>query len=369
MKKLGFGLMRLPVINDDSKAIDISTVKKMVDKFMENGFTYFDTAAPYHNGMSENAFREAVSERYPRDSYTITDKLSLFMINSADEIPAFFDRQLQKLGVDYLDYYLLHSLNRNTFEKAESFKAFEFAFRKKSEGKIKHVGFSFHDSPEVLDRILTAHPEVEYVQLQINYLDWEDKNIQSRRCYETAVKHGKPVIVMEPVKGGALVNIPKAASELLKSTNPDISVASWAIRFAASLDNVFMVLSGMSNEAQIDDNLSYMKDFSPLSESEKQTVTEAADIIRNSIAIPCTSCRYCVDGCPKKIAIPDYFRVYNEFRRFEGSRLGNAKNDYKNIAKNNGKASDCIKCGLCEKSCPQNISIRKYLEEIADKFE
>ena len=369
MKKLGFGLMRLPVFDGNSKAIDIETVKKMADRFMENGFTYFDTAAPYHNGMSENAFKEAVAERYPRDSYTITDKLSLFMINSAEEIPSFFERQLTNLGVDYLDYYLLHSLNRNTFEKAEKFGAFEFAFRKKNEGKIKHVGFSFHDSPEVLDKILTAHPEVEFVQLQINYLDWEDKNIQSRRCYETAVKHGKKILVMEPVKGGALANIPKAAVDLLKSVRPDISVASWAIRFAASLENVYMVLSGMSNIAQVDDNLSFMKDFSPLSDKEKETVMQAADIIRNSIAVPCTSCRYCVDGCPQKIAIPDYFGVYNEFKRFEGSRLWNAKNDYKNISKNNGKASDCIKCGLCEKRCPQNISIRKYLEEIAHTFE
>ena len=242
MKKLAFGLMRLPQLDEnDATSVDIERVKGMVDTFMEQGFCYFDTAAPYHGKHSEIAFREAVVKRYPRESYIVADKLSLGMIEKAEDMPAFFDGQMERTGLEYIDIYLLHALGKSSYEKAQNFKAFEFAAQKKAEGKVKHVGFSFHDNAEVLDQILTEHPEVEYVQLQLNYLDWEDENVQSRKCYEVAVKHGKKVLVMEPVKGGALAKVSPQVEELLKGYNPSASPASWAVRFAASLEQVVMV--------------------------------------------------------------------------------------------------------------------------------
>ena len=256
MKKLGFGLMRLPLLDkDDYSSIDIERFKNMADTFLANGFTYFDTAYPYHRGNSEVAFREAVVKRYPRSAYTITDKLSLFMIHDEKEIPGFFEKQLQQLGVDYVDYYWLHGLNGRTYQQAEEMHAFEFIQAKKAEGKIRHIGLSFHDKAALLDEILTAHPELEYVQIQLNYLDWNDPAVESRLCYEVVVKHNKPVIVMEPVKGGSLIQIPETATQLFKETHPELSTASWAIRFAASPSHVMMVLSGMSDEPQVEDNV------------------------------------------------------------------------------------------------------------------
>ena len=368
MKKLAFGLMRLPMTND-GKEIDISRVCDMTDTFISNGFTYFDTAAPYHGGKSEEVFKLAVSQRYPRDAYTVTDKLSLFMIEKAEDMQGFFDSQLEKLGVDYVDLYLVHSLSEKSYEKAQQFGAFEFAQKLKAEGRVKHVGFSFHDTAEVLDKILTEHPEAECVQLQINYLDWEDDAIQSRLCYETAVKHNKPVIVMEPVKGGALVDISKKAQTLMKEHSPDLSIASWAIRFAASLDSVVMVLSGMSNEAQLKDNLSYMENFVPFTEKEFSIAKECGEIIRNDITVPCTACRYCVDDCPMNIAIPEYFRLFNDINRFGIPKSVPLKNSYKDISSTHGKASDCIKCGMCESLCPQKIQITKLLERVSETFD
>lgn len=365
MKKLGFGLMRLPLLDkDDPTSIDIEKVKKMVDEFMENGFTYFDTAYPYHRGYSEVAFREAVAKRYPRSAYTITDKLSLFMIHKEEEIPAFFEGQLERLGVDYVDYYWIHAMNRQTYAQAERMHAFEFLMQKKAEGKIRHIGFSFHDKADFLDEVLTAHPEMEYVQLQLNYLDWDDPAIESRRCYGVALKHRKPVIVMEPIKGGNLIRIPDEAKQIYQKANPDLSIASWAIRFAASPSNVMMVLSGMSEPSQMEDNISFMKDFKPLNREEEDTVKKATEVIRASAGIPCTACRYCTDSCPKKIAIPDYFAIYNNRVRFKQTAAV-GKMYYDNLALNHGKASECLKCGRCEKLCPQHLSIRKYLEEIA----
>ena len=319
MKKLAFGLMRLPQLDEnDATSIDVERVKGMVDTFMEQGFVYFDTAAPYHGKHSEIAFREAVVKRYPRESYIIADKLSIGMIEKAEDMPSFFDGQMERTGLDYIDIYLLHALGKASYEKAQNFKAFEFAMQKKAEGKVKHVGFSFHDSAEVLDQILTEHPEVEYVQLQLNYLDWEDENVQSRKCYEVAVKHGKKVLVMEPVKGGALAKVSPKVEELFKAYNPTATPASWAVRFAASLEHVVMVLSGMSDEAQVADNTSVMKEFEPLNEEELKILEQAADIIRNDIAVPCTGCAYCVEKCPKNIAIPEYFTMYNKVKRFQG---------------------------------------------------
>ena len=283
MKKLGFGLMRLPLLDkDDYSSVDIERFKNMADTFLANGFTYFDTAYPYHRGNSEVAFHEAVVKRYPRSAYTITDKLSFFMIRDEKEISGFFEKQLQQLGLDYVDYYWLHGLNGRTYQQAEEMHAFEFIRAKKAEGKIRHIGLSFHDKAALLDKILTTHPELEYVQIQLNYLDWNDPAVESRLCYEVAVKHNKPVIVMEPVKGGSLIQIPETAKQLFEEAHPELSTASWAIRFAASPSHVMMVLSGMSDEQQVEDNISYMKDFQSLDEKERQVVEQAVKIIRAS---------------------------------------------------------------------------------------
>lgn len=370
MKKLAFGLMRLPQLDEnDATSIDIERVKGMVDTFMEQGFVYFDTAAPYHGKHSEIAFREAVVKRYPRESYIIADKLSIGMIEKAEDMSSFFDGQMERTGLDYIDIYLLHALGKASYEKAQNFKAFEFAMQKKAEGKVKHVGFSFHDTAEVLDQILTEHPEVEYVQLQLNYLDWEDENVQSRKCYEVAVKHGKKVLVMEPVKGGALAKVSPKVEELFKAYNPTATPASWAVRFAASLEHVVMVLSGMSDEAQVADNTSVMKEFEPLNEEELKILKQAADIIRNDIAVPCTGCAYCVEKCPKNIAIPEYFTMYNKVKRFQGVGIHWEKQRYAKKAEERGKASDCIECGLCEAQCPQHLEIRKCLKDVAATLE
>lgn len=370
MKKLGFGLMRLPLLNPaDERSIDIETFKKMADAFLSAGFTYFDTAACYHDGYSEIAFREAVSKRYPRDAYTITDKLTMFMLEKEEDMPGFFAGQLERLGVDFLDYYWLHGLEANSYPKAEALHAFDFVRKLKEEGKVRHIGFSFHGDAQMLEEILTRYPYLEYVQIQLNYLDWEDAHVQSRLCYETATRHHKPVIVMEPVKGGCLASIPEDAKELLHRFHPDQSAASWAVRFAASPENVMVVLSGMSDEAQMADNLSYMKEFRPITAQETDILNQAREIIQKSIAIPCTACRYCTDGCPKHIAIPDYFGFYNDLKRFGPSQMRNVRRRFKQLIEKNGKPSDCIKCGKCEERCPQHLTIRKYLEDVAGELE
>lgn len=370
MKKLGFGLMRLPLTEpQDNGSIDIEKTKAMVDRFIAEGFTYFDTAFPYHNTQSEGAFKKAVSDRYPRESYILADKLSLFRIEKAEDIPSYFDRQLETLGVEYLDYYLLHAMSAASYERATNFGAFEFVQKKKAEGKIGHVGFSFHDSPEVLDRILTEHPELEFVQLQINYLDWQDSGVRAKECYEIARRHGKDIVIMEPIKGGALANISPDAVALYKNSRPELTPAGWAVSFCASLDGVFMVLSGMSTEEQLCDNISYMKEFVPFSKKELEISEKMGEIVRNDNAIACTSCKYCVDDCPQKIAIPDIFRIYNNFCRFQKANPERAKHGYNSVCENSGKASACIECGLCESACPQHLPIRDHLKEISDLFE
>lgn len=370
MKKLAFGLMRLPLLDEnDSKQIDVERVKDMADQFMQAGFTYFDTAAPYHGGFSEVAFREAVAKRYPRDSYTITDKLSLWMAPEEKDLQPFFDSQLEKLGVEYLDVYLLHAMNAERYQHALDNGVFEFVNRMKEEGKIKHLGFSFHDTADVLEKILSERPDMEYVQLQMNYLDWEDERVQSRACYEVALKHNRKILVMEPIKGGSLAVVHPEVEKMFKEYNPQASAASWAVRFVASLENVVMVLSGMSNEEQMTDNLSYMKDFKPLNQEELAIVAKAAEIIRNDIAIPCTACRYCVDDCPMHIAIPDYFKVYNTLKQLQHTKEADNRARYQKIAEEHGKASACIGCGVCEGHCPQNISIRECLKDVAAALE
>jgi len=360
--------MRLPILDEkDRSGIDQEAVNRMVDEYLKNGFTYFDTAYPYHDGKSEIAFREAVAKRYPRDAFTITDKMPVWEIKTWEDYQKYFDVQLERCGVDYFDYYWLHSLANGRYEETDKSGGFEFLKKIKAEGKAKHVGFSYHDDAELLDRILTEHPETEYVQLQINYLDWDSKSIESRKCYEVATKHGKPVIVMEPVKGGSLASIPEAAERLFKQHLPEMSVASWAIRYAASLDNVIVVLSGMSNMEQLVDNMSYMGDFAPLNAQEQEIIGKVTTVINDSIAIPCTACHYCTSDCPANIAIPEYFSLYNDLRQFPDSFINRVY--YGNLAQEHGKASDCIACKQCESQCPQHIEIAEQMKEVAKVFD
>ena len=369
MKKLGFGMMRLPLLNEeDKKSIDKKTVCQMVDTFMERGFTYFDTAYMYHEYESERAMKDVLVTRKDRDSYTLASKLPVMQLKEKEDMERIFNEQREKCGVEYFDYYLLHALDAEHYKTVKRLDCFGFAMQKKAEGKVKHVGFSFHDSAEVLDQILTEHPEAEFVQLQLNYLDWEDEKVQSRKCYETAVKHGKKVVVMEPVKGGTLAKLPKKAEDVLKALHPDWSAASWAIRFVASLENVMVVLSGMSTPEQMDDNTAYMKEFEPLTEKEKQVLLgEVVDSIHESAKIPCTACRYCVEGCPMNIAIPEYFALYND----EITDKGNPEHAkrYAELTKEHGKASDCVECGQCEGACPQHLPAITWLKKVAEVFE
>ncbi len=372
MKKLGFGLMRLPLIDKNNQAdIDIETLKKMVDIFMSRGFTYFDTAWMYNSFESENAIRKALVERYPRDSFTLATKLHSSYFNNAGEREEIFNEQLKKTGAGYFDYYLIHSIDRESIVKYEELNCFEWIRRKKSEGVVKCAGFSFHDSAELLDEILTKHPEMEFVQLQINYLDWRNEAVQSAECYNVAEKHGKDVIVMEPVKGGTLSKLPPEAEALFMGLDSGMSPASWAVRFAASLPNVTLVLSGMSTPEQVEDNTGYMLDFKPLNEAEIEVCLKAADIIKGSAIIPCTSCSYCADGCPVNVAIPQYFTLYNEEMRDKLSDIGwkDNKPKYTELNESFAKASECIECGQCESVCPQHIKIIDELKTIAEHFE
>ena len=372
MKKLGFGLMRMPLLDKTNAAdVDIEQVKKMVDLFIEKGFTYFDTAWMYNGFASESVAKTALVERYPRDSFTLATKLHAAFFNSLEDRDKVFNLQLEKTGAGYFDYYLLHGIESSMLPKYEEFDCFNWLLQKKEQGLVKHAGFSYHDSPKLLDEILTKHPEMEFVQLQINYLDWESEWVQSKACYEVATKHNKPVIVMEPVKGGTLAQVPEEAETLFKDREPNMSVPSWAIRFAASLDNVMVVLSGMSSVEQMEDNLGYMEDFKPLTEEERALCHKAADIINAQIAVPCTGCSYCTEGCPKKIAIPQYFSLYNEDMRENLEEKGWTVNftNYEILAGKFGKAKECIECGQCEGVCPQHLPIIKNLKEVSSHFD
>ncbi len=371
MKKLGFGLMRMPQMDKNNAAdVDVEQVKQMVDLFMEKGFTYFDTAWMYNGFASESVAKSALVDRYPRERFTLATKLHAGFFNSFDDRDKVINAQLEKTGAEYFDYYLLHGIEAAMYPKYEQFDCFNWLLDKKAKGLVKHAGFSFHDTPELLDEILTKHPEMEFVQLQINYLDWESEWVHSRACYEAARKHNKPVIVMEPVKGGTLANIPEEAQKLFKEHEPERSVASWAIRFAASLPGVMVVLSGMSNVEQMQDNLGFMEDFKPLTEEEKELCFKVADIINRQIAVPCTGCSYCTEGCPKHIAIPQYFSLYNEDMRERLEEKGWTVNytNYDILNSKFGKASDCIGCGQCEGVCPQHLPIIENLKKVSEHY-
>lgn len=369
-KKLGFGLMRLPLKDgNDAGSVDIELTSKMVDTFLERGFTYFDTAWMYCAFKSEEATKEALVKRHPRDSFTLADKLHAGFIQNKEDRDKIFNEQLRKTGVEYFDYYLLHDVGLDHYKVYNDLDCFQWIVDKKKKGLVKHIGFSYHDNAELLDKVLTEHPEMEFVQLQINYLDWESEGVQSRKCYEVARKHNKPIIVMEPVKGGTLAKVPYAVEALFKEYNEDMSIPSWAIRFAAGLDGVMMVLSGMSDMDQLLDNTDYMMDFKPLSDEEKKIVDRAVEMLNANIAIPCTGCSYCTEGCPKKIAIPKYFSLFNADKQEIKEKGWTPQGEYYDrLTGVFGKASDCIACGKCEKVCPQHLPIIQDLKEVAAYF-
>lgn len=349
-KNFGFGLMRLPMVGEE---VDIQQTCKMVDAFLAAGFNYFDTAHNYIQGKSQAAVKTCISSRYPRDRFLLADKLSPSNFEAEEEIRPLFNRQLEIAGVEYFDFYLLHAMNSKYHDKYSRLRAYETCLELKAEGKIRHLGMSFHDTADVLDMILNNWPELEFVQLQFNYLDYEDPRVQSRLCYEVCQKHGKPVMVMEPVRGGALVNLPQEALELIPNGSP----ASYALRFAAGFPQVAMVLSGMSDEAQMADNLATMGDFKPLSEAEQESVVKVRTLYQAQHKIPCTACEYCVGGCPAGIAIPDIFALANK-------KLAGEEFDETAYAAMENKADACVGCGQCEDACPQKLQIRKLLEEV-----
>lgn len=366
MKKLGFGCMRFPTLDGDSKQIDKETVCRMFDAFLAAGFTYVDTAYPYHGGQSELAVKECLVQRYPRSSFLLADKLPMVRVKSAADLPRFFDEQIEKCGVEYFDYYLLHNLGKENYAKSLETNAFDFLRKVKAEGRAKHVGFSFHDTADVLERILTEQPDMDFVQLQINYFDWESISVQSRQCLEVANRHGVPVVVMEPVKGGGLADPIPEVKALLQQAGTG-SPASWAIRFAASQPGVFMVLSGMSDEGQLQDNMRYMADFVPLTAQEQDLLLRCAGMIRETGAVQCTACQYCVEDCPMQINIPALFAVWNTASGLAARNFPTMH--YQRAVAGRGKAGDCIGCRVCEGHCPQHLPISTLMKDISAKFD
>lgn len=359
---LGFGCMRLPM---NGTEVDFDEFSKMVDCFIESGFNYFDTAHMYVDGKSESSLKKCLTSRHKREDYLLADKLSDPYFESEADIRPFFESQLELCGVEYFDFYLMHAQSAVLFEKFKRCNAYETAFKLKEEGKVRHVCISFHDKASVLDQILTEYPQIEAVQIQFNYLDYENPAVESRLCYEVCRKHNKPVIIMEPVKGGRLVNIPDSVKEIYDGLDGG-SPASYAIRFAAGFEGVFMVLSGMSDMEQMCDNVGYMKEFKPLNKRELEAVNKAAEIIKAENTIPCTACKYCIEGCPKHIKISDLFGCMNAKKVFSDWRAGQR---YKEYTTDGNRASDCIKCGKCETACPQHLEIRRYLDDVAKEFD
>jgi predicted aldo/keto reductase-like oxidoreductase len=367
--KLGFGLMRLP--QEPMGVVDLKHFERMTDAFIESGFTYFDTAYGYINGESEKSAKSAIVDRYPRDAFTLATKLPAWAgANSKQAAEQMFFTSLERTGAGYFDFYLLHNIGANRTAKFDEYDIWNFVRKQKEQGLIKHAGFSFHDDAKLLDDVLTKHPETEFVQLQINWADWESGGVQSRLCYETAwLKHRKPIVIMEPIKGGMLANPAPTVKAIFDAANPNASYASWAIRYAASLPGVITVLSGMSNLEQMNDNLSYMKSFKPLDDGERKTIESAQQALAALPGVPCTSCKYCVPGCPVSIGIPDVFDAMN--REYIYGDPGAAKQGYMfaTAFSGGGKASDCVACGACESVCPQKIKIIDTLRTAASKFD
>lgn len=362
MKRFGFGAMRLPMIDGE---VDKAQFNAMIDEFLAAGFTYFDTAHGYLDGKSETAIRDCLAARYPRESFVLANKLSAGFFKTREDVLPLFEEQLRCCGVDYFDYYLIHAMSAERYDLYRDCGAFEIIPQLKREGRVHHFGMSFHDKAEVLDRILTEQPELEFVQLQFNYLDYEDPVVESRKCYEVCVKHGKRVSVMEPVKGGALAELPEDAGAILDALGGG-SHASYALRFAEGFENVYMVLSGMSSIEQMRDNLATMSDFRPLDETELAAVRKVAETLRGKGAIPCTACRYCTSGCPMGIDIPSFFSCYNSkvmFGRTQSSER------YAELVKKGTGPNDCMTCGHCEEVCPQHLRIRSLLRDVAEEFD
>lgn len=368
--QFGFGCMRLPTLEkDDPASFDYGKINALFDAYLAQGFTYFDTAYTYHGYHAEEAVRRALVERHPRESFELATKLPLRDFKDAGDLEEIFNEQLANCGVAYFDYYLLHNMGTNVYEKCRRYDAFGFVSRKKAQGKIRHAGMSFHDTPELLEEILEQYGEgLDFIQLQINYADWEQPNVQSRRCLETARKYEKPVFVMEPCRGGALANLPEEAETLLRAHSPGASSASWALRFAAGQEGVVRVLSGMNSMEQVLDNAKTFRNFKPLTEEEAAVIGRVAKIIEANTAVACTGCAYCTHGCPKNIAIPQYFALLNSAARTTGS-FSSQNVYYNNTALTHGRAGECIGCKQCERACPQHLPITEYLKAVAERFE
>ncbi|PWB87359.1 aldo/keto reductase [Methanobrevibacter thaueri] len=372
MSKLGMGLMRLPLMDEnDQTSIDYEEVNKMVDAYMDAGFDYFDTAFVYHEGVGEAAFRKCVVERYPRESFKIATKLPLFVITEESQLEPIFAQQLENCGVDYIDYYMLHNVSGFTENAWKNVDLYSFIQKKKEEGYIKHIGISTHGNAEFLEEILFEHPELEFVLLQINYLDWEDEGIESRKCLEVARKYNKQVMIMEPYKGGFLADVPEEAEKIMKDYNPDRSVVSWAMRFVANIEDVEVVLTGASNLEQLESNIQEFNDTDPLNDEEMEIISQVSEIINSNITVDCTKCRYCVDTCPEDIDIAKIFDLYNKHKLLETDEWTQFGNAYLNYTKLDGVgiASDCIECENCIEECPQQINIPEVLKDVAKTFE
>ena len=371
-KRLAYGCLRLPIVEagfvapgfrDDSN-VDEAAWQKIVDRGMANGYNYFDTSWFYHNGNSERAIGHCVADRYPRESFILSDKMPVKFMKDGSEMEPIFEEQLKKCHVDYFDFYLIHAISSETYDKWTKEGLFDFLVKKREEGKYREFGLSLHETPEFLDRILTEHPEVDFVMLQINYLDWDDPTVQSGRLYETVRKHNKPFTIMEPNKGGWLASTASDVGKLLKSANPDVSVASWAFRFVLGLEGLFVCLSGMGNVQEVEDNIHTFKNYKPLSEEEHGLLKQAVDIIRATPNIPCTGCGYCAPNCPKKIVIPGFMNLYNNYLKHKN--LDTIKHIHNMCTMgDNGRPADCVQCGACEKHCPQHLEIRKVMSEVA----